>query len=75
MTETELDKRFGEICNKKHWKGEIHAVIDATKFHEYNNSVIHFTGGQLQILRKSKLEHGTEKFEVYSEGYWFYVGS
>ena len=62
MTQAELEKRFGEICNKEHWKGEIHSVIDANKFNEYDRAVTYFTGGGLQILSKSKLKHGTDKF-------------
>ncbi len=75
MTQTELEKRFGEICNKKHWKDEIHCYIDADKFEEYNSAVIHFTGGELQILSKSKLRDGTERLAVHSEGYWYHIGS
>jgi|TARA_R100000084_G_scaffold107141_2_gene66551 hypothetical protein len=75
MTQAELEKRFGEICNKEHWKGHIHCVIDADKFNEYREACIHFTGGDLQIERNFKLKDGTEKFEVFSGGYWYHVGS
>ena len=75
MTQAELEKRFGEICNKEHWKGEIHCVIDADKFEEYDSACIHFTGGRLQTLSEGELNDGTKRLEVFSEGYWYHIGS
>tara|TARA_R100001443_G_scaffold13550_1_gene23568 strand:+ start:1051 stop:1278 length:228 start_codon:yes stop_codon:yes gene_type:complete len=75
MTQTELEKRFGHICNRKHWKDEIHHFIPKELFDEYDKAVIHFTGGNLQVLSEVTFKGGSKFLEVYSEGYWHHIGS
>ncbi len=61
------DKLFDEICNKKNWKEEIVAIIDEDKFNDYDNAVIYFTGGGLEI--DEKLPNG----KVKGDGSLYYV--
>lgn len=76
MTQAELEKLFGEVCSKTHWKDEIHSAVLEKDFDKYNKAVIHFTGGKLQILKKIYLKSvGVTVLEVYSEGYWHHIGS
>ena len=75
MTQVELEKRFGEICNLNHCKDEIHHFIPIELFNEYEKAVIHFTGGDLQVLSEVQLKGDTRLLEVYSEGYWYHIGS
>jgi len=64
MTQTELEKRFGHICNRKHWKDEIHHFIPKELF-----------DGNLQVLSEVTFKGGSKFLEVYSEGYWHHIGS
>ena len=76
MTQAELEKRFSSICNKNHWKDEVHSLVLKKDFDEYNKAVIHFTGGSLQILSEIPMESsGVTVLEVYSEGYRYHIGS
>jgi len=60
---------FCEICNLYDWKLPIRRMIPEEKFHDYNEAVIHVTGGGLKIEGEAN-EEG--KIPVTSNGYYYH---
>ena len=70
LSQEQLEGLFQELCNKSNWKEEITALIDASKFADYNNACIHFTGGPLDII-----DSGGGRALVHSKGYYHFIGA
>jgi len=70
LSQEQLEGLFQELCNKNNWKEEISALIDESKFNEYNDACIHFTGGTLDII-----DSGGGRALVHSKGYYHFIGA
>jgi hypothetical protein len=71
LTNEEIISLFKKVANKEHWKGEIRAEIPAKDLDKYNQAVMEYTGGILEVLSEQD-ENGMIRVE--SEGYWVNIG-
>ena len=71
LGQKEMEILFKKICNAENWKLGIEAMIPKAKFADYDQAVIHFTGGGLKIVTN---EDKNGMVGVVGYGYYHHIG-